>query len=207
MLQFLNIEGSLFTFLFWSLCPIVHPSNHPDERNVVDSLSFVVLLVRACSPTSPECPSMFLPLSSSSFIVFCPKGSCFRLSNVSLWPTCLVLHVPALLLCDLYFKKPPLYPPLLSQLSAWCLDHWFRCCPCLHFATLVVFRCHLFNWCILFVFYLPVIVICVHASIKLPLYTPPLLPPKTGCFSAWCLRFSTSHFAFSNFLRTLILQS
>jgi hypothetical protein len=121
---------------------------------------------------------MFLPLSSSSFIVFCPKGSCFRLSNVSLWPTCLALHVPALLLCDLYFKKPPLYPPLLSQLSAWCLAHWFRCCPCLHFATLVVFRCHLFNWCILFVFYLPVIVMCVHASIKLPLYTPPLFHRK-----------------------------
>ena len=57
--QILNIEGSLFYFLFCFLCPIVLALIHSDDRNVVDSWSFSMLFVRACCPTSSECPSMF----------------------------------------------------------------------------------------------------------------------------------------------------
>ena len=56
-------KGELFYFSFCSLCPIVEPSLHSYVLNFFVSVSFRVLLVRACCSTSLECPSMFWALS------------------------------------------------------------------------------------------------------------------------------------------------
>ena len=155
MLQFLNIEGSLFTFLFCFLCPIVLALIHSDNRNVVDSLSFSVLFVRACSPTSSECPSMFWALSFISFSVFRSKGSCFSIVICLCTLTHLVLHVHVFLWCVFNLQKLLLHPPLLFQLSALRLGLWLWCCSRLCLVILVVFLCQLFHGHAHLVFHLP----------------------------------------------------
>jgi hypothetical protein len=62
-------------------------------------------------------------------------------------PTHSVLHVSVFFLCASTLQKLPLYPPLLSQLSAWCFIHCFWSCPRLRFVIFAVFPCHLLTWC------------------------------------------------------------
>ncbi len=79
LLLSLSIEGSLFTFLFLLLCPSRRPLIHVECLPVVRFQPFLLPLVRACSHTSPDCPSMFWASAIQSFTFICPKGSCFSL--------------------------------------------------------------------------------------------------------------------------------
>ena len=115
-LYFFKSRWRLFYFCVCSLRPIhyasVHFHGHPD----LSFASFWVQLVRACSPTCPECPSLNSSLSVDSFPIICPKGSCFSLVALFHRPTHLFLHVLLLARGVLYFRKLPFHTPPLSQL-------------------------------------------------------------------------------------------
>ena len=129
---------SLFTFLFCSLCPIAEPSQHSHEHNFFVWVSFYMPLVRACCPTSTECPSMFWALPLSSFFVFCPKGSCFPLPHCSCRPTRLYLHLPIIVCCSSSFGKRHLGSPPLFHFVLGCSDLRFRRCPLFYFSILCI---------------------------------------------------------------------
>lgn len=134
-LLFLN-RGELFYFSFCSVCPIVEPSLHSYVHNFFVSVSFGLLLVRACCSTSLECPSMFWALSLSSFIVFCPKGSCFSFHHCSRRPTWLYLSLPIFASRHSSFGKLPLGPPPLLHFVLGCSDLRFRRSTLSHFVIL-----------------------------------------------------------------------
>ncbi len=166
----------VFYFRVCSLSDIDLPVMHSDERDIGVSLSFSMPLVWACSPTSPEGPLMFWALSFTSFLVFFSKGSCFSLVICFHWHTHCVLLVPLLLLCVPNFKKLPLYPSLLFQLSALCLDHYFRRCPQFRFVIFVVFLCHPLKCSALLFFSPPVSRLPSSNFQKLLLYVDLLFP-------------------------------
>ena len=85
-------------------------------------------LVRACSHTSPECPSEFSASAIHSFILKCPKGSRFSLVKCFHRPTCLTFRLLPFALACFIFRKLPGYPPPLFQLVAGCFVLRFRCC-------------------------------------------------------------------------------
>ncbi len=134
--------GEPFYFSFCSLCPIVEPSMHSYDLNFFVSVSFEMPFVRACSPTSLECPSMFWALSLSSFFVFCPKGSCFSLHHCSRRPTCLYLYLPIFASRHSSFGKLPLGPPPLLHFVLGCYDLRFRRCTLSHFVILCLLTFH-----------------------------------------------------------------
>ena len=76
-----------------------------------------MLLVRACSPTCPEYPSLNSSLSIDSFPIICSKGSCFPLAVPFHRPTHLFRHVLLLAMCVLCFIKLLFHTPPLFQLE------------------------------------------------------------------------------------------
>jgi hypothetical protein len=116
-IYFFNIDGRLFTFVFCSLCPSCHPMIHSNVRNVFVSSPFLMLFVRACSPVSPEFPSMFAFTAVHSFILFSSKGSCSSVVFSFHRPTCLLFHVAMLSLPTQDFRKLALCLPPLFQLE------------------------------------------------------------------------------------------
>ena len=90
---------------------------HSNVRNVFVSSPFFMLFVRACSPVSPEFPSMFAFTAVHSFILFSSKGSCSSVVFSFHRPTCLLFHVAMLSLPTQDFRKLAVCLPLLFQLE------------------------------------------------------------------------------------------
>ena len=156
--------------------------------------------VRACSPTFSKCSSMLWAPAIHIFTLYCSKGSCSSLVKWFHRPTCLIVNLLAFALLYVFFRKLPEDPPQLFQLVPGDLALRFHRCAIL---LLHIFDCLYllrFNWCALLVFHLPGVVVSAFDFTKLPIHTPPLLPPKTGRFDDWCLCHSTLHFAIPMFL-------
>jgi hypothetical protein len=115
-------RGKSFYFSSCSLCSLLCCEVNSDVRNVVISLSFALLFVRACSHTCPECPSMLWAQFITSFFVFCPKGCCFSLVICFIRLTHSVLHVLVFLFSALNFKSSPYILPCFSNFPLWI---WF----------------------------------------------------------------------------------
>ncbi len=83
---FLKLEGRLFTFCFCSLCPIYQFMVHVECHPVVRFHPFFLPLVRACSHTSPKCPSMFELMPFTPSLFFVQRAAALHFSNVKIDP-------------------------------------------------------------------------------------------------------------------------
>ncbi len=152
---FFYTSREAFYFFVLRLAPHSSTQGHVECLPDVSSSSFLLPLVSSCSHTSPECPAMFWASETCFFPVCCPKSSSFSFLHWIYRHTCCVLRVLVLLLCALNFKKLPLYPPPLFQLSSLCLELWLMCCPRLCLFIFDVFYLCISNWCARLVFTLP----------------------------------------------------
>ncbi len=113
--------------MFCSSCPSRQPLIHVEGLPVVCFPPFLLPLVRACSHTSPECPSEFSASALHSFILKSPKGSRFSLVKCFHRPTCLTFRLPPFVLACFIFRKLPGVPPPLFQLVSKCFVLRLRC--------------------------------------------------------------------------------
>ena len=148
----LKTRGKTFYFLFYSLCPIYQLLVHVECQPVVRFHPFLLPLVRACSHTSPKCPSMFWTHALNSFTLFCSKGRYSSLFQCLNRPTCLVFNLLTFASLCFFFRKLPGDTPPLFHFVSGCFTFRFWCCAFLLLFIFVFLSYPFWSSCFVFAF-------------------------------------------------------
>ena len=136
---FSNIEGRFFTFVFAPCVPSVNPWFTLSVTPLSVFIRFCCYLLRCVAIVSLIIPLCHHTFSSTRSYWIVQSTGAFVSSITFQWPTCLLFHVPALLLCALDLEKLSLHTPPLFHFATDCYSNGFLCSVALQLSTQPLF--------------------------------------------------------------------